>query len=88
MESEQVFWIVAVVLMVAASAACARKGIQPNPVYRTATRLAAGGREVPPFASAVSSCVGLVTSLVFGVLAYYVCLRVCTFKLPTTVKNT
>tara|TARA_Y100000748_G_scaffold18317_2_gene14124 strand:+ start:1609 stop:1872 length:264 start_codon:yes stop_codon:yes gene_type:complete len=85
MESEQVFWFVALALTVAASVACARKGIQPNPLYRTATRLAAGGGEVSAFASTTASCVGLVASLLFGVLAYYVCLRsMCTFKLPTT----
>ena len=79
MESALLFWWVAFGLVIVSSTVCARKGIQPNPMYRTAQRLAAGGKEITGFVAkrvaTTASLASMIGSLLFGVIVYYVVLR-------------
>ena len=75
MEPVQLFWWIAFGLVIVSSVMCAQKNIEPNPLYRTVRRMAAGGEKISSFVSTTSSCVGLLASLLFGVLAYYLCMR-------------
>lgn len=75
MESALLFWWVAFGLVIVSSTVCARKGIQPNPVYRTAQRLAAGGKQITGFVATTASLASMIGSLLFGVIVYYVVLR-------------
>ena len=79
MESALLFWWVAFGLVIVSSTVCAQKGIQPNPMYRAAKRLAAGGREISGVVATTASLVSMVGSLFCGVVMYYVVLRcMCT----------
>ena len=75
MESALLFWWVAFGLVIVSSTVCARKGIQPNPMYRTAQRLAAGGKQITGFVATTASLASMIGSLLFGVIVYYVVLR-------------
>ena len=75
MDPVYLFWWGAFALTVAASVMCSRRGIQPNPMYRLAHRLAAGANPVSVTTSTTASCAGLSASLIFGALVYYLCLR-------------
>lgn len=75
MECALLFWWVAFGLVIVSSTVCARKGIQPNPMYRTAQRLAAGGKQITGFVATTASLASMIGSLLFGVIVYYVVLR-------------
>ena len=73
MELACVFWWVSVVLMFAAIVACVKRGLQPNPLFKFANRLAGGATN----GTFMATCGGMAASLLFGVLVYYVCLVAC-----------
>jgi len=75
MEVPLLFWWIAFGLVIVSSTMCAHKGIQPNPMYRTARRLAAGGKQISGFVATTASLASMIGSLLFGVIVYYVVLR-------------